>query len=84
LHNEVSYERFWVLVSGFCHLTSDIRLLSSGIKVLGSMLAKLIEFIGLAELIISTNQPFNPINHQALTFVYMLSQLVPLRNRHLN
>ena len=33
------------------------------------MLAKLIEFIGLSELIISTNQPFNPINHQSLTFV---------------
>jgi hypothetical protein len=35
------------------------------------MLAKLIEFIGLialAELVISTNQPFNPINHQSLTF----------------
>ena len=39
-------------------------------RVLGSMLAKLIEFIGLAELIISTNQPFNPINHQSLTFVF--------------
>jgi hypothetical protein len=36
------------------------------------MLTKLIELIefigliGLAELIISTNQPFNPINHQSL------------------
>jgi len=30
----------------------------------------LIELIGLAELIKSTNQPFNPINHQSLTFVY--------------
>jgi len=29
-------------------------------------LSELIELIGLAELIKSTNQPFNPINHQSL------------------
>jgi hypothetical protein len=29
-------------------------------------LIELIELIGLAELIKSTNQPFNPINHQSL------------------
>ena len=46
-----------------------------GSKVLGSMLTKLselIELIGLAELIKSTNQPFNPINLQSLTFVLWL------------
>jgi hypothetical protein len=52
------------------------EVLGSGFWVQGSMLTKLIElielieFVGLAELIISTNQPFNPINHQSLTFVF--------------
>jgi hypothetical protein len=33
---------------------------------LGSMLAKLVESTGLAELIISTNLPFNPTSHQSI------------------
>jgi hypothetical protein len=53
-------------------LVSDLWLLTSDFWFHGSMLAKLIEFIGLAELIISTNQPFNPINHQSLTFVFWI------------